>query len=95
MLLRHPTGGRRESAGAANQDHDEGPALARLYQGTSCWRFTRPAAAPPLHPPQWLSAPRGAAFMWVAPAHKARVRPLIVSHGHGSGYTSEFLWDGG
>lgn len=43
---------------------------------------------------KWLCAPRGSAFLWVHPRHKARVRPLIVSHGYGSGFTSEFLWDG-
>lgn len=44
---------------------------------------------------QWLCAPRGSAFLWVDPVHKAHVQPLIVSHGHGSGFTSEFIWDGG
>lgn len=47
---------------------------------------------PPL--PQWLCAPRGSAFLHVPQRHQAGVRPLIVSHGYGSGFVSEFIWDG-
>ncbi|PRW58839.1 L-cysteine desulfhydrase 1 isoform X2 [Chlorella sorokiniana] len=43
---------------------------------------------------KWLCAPRGSAFMHVRPEHQRHVRPLIVSHGYGSGFVSEFIWDG-
>lgn len=43
---------------------------------------------------RWLCAPRGSAFLHVQQAHQAHVRPLIVSHGWGSGFVSEFIWDG-
>lgn len=31
--------------------------------------------------------------MWVAPKHQ-ELRPLVVSHGWGSGFSSNFAWDG-
>ncbi|KAG1675643.1 hypothetical protein FOA52_002352 [Chlamydomonas sp. UWO 241] len=43
---------------------------------------------------KWLAGPRGSAFLWVAPAQQARVRPLVVSHGSGCGFVSDFIWDG-
>ncbi|GAB4816736.1 hypothetical protein N2152v2_003782 [Parachlorella kessleri] len=43
---------------------------------------------------KWLCAPRGSAFLWVHPDRKPQVRPLILSHGYGSGFTSDFIWDG-
>lgn len=46
---------------------------------------------------KWLCAPRGSAVMWTSAAARARwggVQPLVVSHGSGSGYTSDFIWDG-
>eukprot|EP00887_Chlorella_sp_A99_P000749 scaffold5.g749.t1 len=43
---------------------------------------------------KWLCAPRGSACLWVNPRHRGRVRPLVTSHGHGSGFSSEFIWDG-
>ena len=43
---------------------------------------------------QWLCAPRGSAMLWVHPRHRDSVRPLVVSHGWGSGFSSEFIWDG-
>jgi isopenicillin-N epimerase len=43
---------------------------------------------------KWWSSPRGLAAMWVHPDWQSRTRPLIVSHGYGSGFSSEFIWDG-
>lgn len=42
--------------------------------------------AAPVLSAQWLCAPRGSAFMHVRPEHQRHVRPLIVSHGYGSGF---------
>lgn len=47
---------------------------------------------------KWLCAPRGSAVMWTSARARARyggVQPLVVSHGSGAGYTSDFIWDGG
>jgi isopenicillin-N epimerase len=41
-----------------------------------------------------LCSPRGAAVLWAAPASRAALRPVVVSHGTGSGFTSDFIWDG-
>ncbi|GIL80140.1 hypothetical protein Vretifemale_9315 [Volvox reticuliferus] len=43
---------------------------------------------------KWLCAPRGSAVLWIAPNRQACVRPLVVSHGSGCGFTSDFIWDG-
>lgn len=43
---------------------------------------------------KWLCAPRGSAILWVAPQHQRHIRPLIISHGFGAGFTSDFIWDG-
>jgi selenocysteine lyase/cysteine desulfurase len=43
---------------------------------------------------KWLCGPRGSAVLHVARQHQAAVRPLVVSHGWGSGFSSEFMWDG-
>lgn len=40
-------------------------------------------------------APRGSAFLWAAPgAARAWLRPVVVSHGTGRGFFSDFAWDG-
>ena len=41
-----------------------------------------------------LCSPRGCAVLWAAPHARAALRPVVVSHGTGSGFTSDFIWDG-
>ena len=41
-----------------------------------------------------LCSPRGAAVLWATPECHALLRPLVVSHGTGNGFTSNFIWDG-
>ena len=43
---------------------------------------------------KWLSGPRGSACMWVGRQRQAGIRPLVVSHGSGCGFVSDFIWDG-
>lgn len=43
---------------------------------------------------KWLGGARGSAVLWAARAQQAHLRPLVVSHGHGHGFTSDFIWDG-
>ncbi|GAX74265.1 hypothetical protein CEUSTIGMA_g1714.t1 [Chlamydomonas eustigma] len=43
---------------------------------------------------KWLACPRGSAFMWVHPDRQSKIRPLVISHGSGCGFTSDFIWDG-
>ncbi len=43
---------------------------------------------------KWLCAPRGSACMWVHSQRRGSVRPLVLSHGSGAGFTSDFVWDG-
>lgn len=43
---------------------------------------------------KWLMAPKGAAFLWSAPAHQAWLHPTIISHGYMSGFLAEFDWTG-
>jgi isopenicillin-N epimerase len=43
---------------------------------------------------KWLMAPKGSAFLWVAPDRQAETRPLVISHGFGQGFTAEFDWVG-
>jgi isopenicillin-N epimerase len=43
---------------------------------------------------KWLMAPKGSAFLWVAPERQADTHPLVVSHGFGQGFTAEFDWVG-
>ena len=41
-----------------------------------------------------LCSPRGAAVLWAAPDTHSLLRPRVVSHGAGHGFTSTFMWDG-
>jgi isopenicillin-N epimerase len=43
---------------------------------------------------KWLMAPKGSAFLWVAPNRQADTQPLVISHGYGQGFTTEFAWVG-
>ncbi|KAK3606744.1 hypothetical protein CHS0354_036541 [Potamilus streckersoni] len=43
---------------------------------------------------KWFCCPKGSAFLYVQKELKDRIRPLIVSHGFGSGFSSEFIWTG-
>lgn len=43
---------------------------------------------------KWLCNPKGCAFLYVAKPHQQYIRPLVVSHGFGSGFSSEFIWAG-
>lgn len=49
---------------------------------------------------KWMCAPRGAAFLYVAPQHRAKVRPAVLSHGaglsqgHPERFRAEFDWIG-
>jgi isopenicillin-N epimerase len=43
---------------------------------------------------KWLSSSKGSSFLWVCRALQPLVQPLILSHGAGHGFTSDFLWDG-
>uniref|UniRef100_A0A1X7SYM8 Aminotransferase class V domain-containing protein n=1 Tax=Amphimedon queenslandica TaxID=400682 RepID=A0A1X7SYM8_AMPQE len=43
---------------------------------------------------KWFCNPKGCGFLYVDSAHHSLIRPLVVSHGFGSGFTAEFLWSG-
>lgn len=43
---------------------------------------------------KWLSAPKGAAFLWARREHQPWLHPPIVSHGLGKGFVAEFDWTG-
>ncbi len=43
---------------------------------------------------KWMFAPKGCAFLWVAPHHQAQTHPTVISHGFGQGFTAEFDWVG-
>ena len=43
---------------------------------------------------KWLMAPKGSGFLWVSSARQLEIHPLVISHGYGLGFTSEFDWVG-
>jgi isopenicillin-N epimerase len=43
---------------------------------------------------KWVCAPKGSAVLCVAPEHRERTHPLVVSHGAGDGFRAEFDWTG-
>ncbi|RYE87093.1 MAG: aminotransferase class V-fold PLP-dependent enzyme [Hyphomicrobiales bacterium] len=43
---------------------------------------------------KWLMAPKGAGFLWSAPAHQPWLHPNIISHGYLAGFLAEFDWTG-
>lgn len=43
---------------------------------------------------KWLSAPKGAAFLWARRDRQADLHPVTISHGFGKGFVEEFDWVG-
>ena len=43
---------------------------------------------------KWMSAPKGAAFLWVHPDHQHDIHPSIVSNYYPQGFRPEFDWQG-
>ena len=43
---------------------------------------------------KWVCAPKGSAFLWVAPDLQARVHPTVISHHLDEGFRHEFAWQG-
>ncbi len=43
---------------------------------------------------KWVCAPKGSAFLWVAPDHQPGVHPTVISHHLDEGFTKEFAWLG-
>ena len=43
---------------------------------------------------KWFFSPKGAAFLYVKEEYQYFIEALIKSHGYGSGFHSQFIWDG-
>lgn len=43
---------------------------------------------------KWACAPRGSAFLWAREELQSRLEPPVLSHGHGGGFASSFIWSG-
>ncbi|XP_048452765.1 L-cysteine desulfhydrase-like [Rhincodon typus] len=43
---------------------------------------------------KWLCCPKGCAFLYVKPELQNCLQPLVISHGFGFGFSSEYIWTG-
>ena len=43
---------------------------------------------------KWLSAPKGAGFLWARPEHQIWIEPLVVSWGYDEGFAKRHGWQG-
>ncbi|XP_070568937.1 uncharacterized protein [Ptychodera flava] len=43
---------------------------------------------------KWMCSPKGCGFMFVNKKFHSTVRPLVISHGFGSGFSAEYMWSG-
>ncbi len=43
---------------------------------------------------KWTMAPRGCAFLWVAPQFQNDIHPCVISHEFANGFAGEFDWQG-
>ena len=43
---------------------------------------------------KWCFAPRGAAFLWIAPKHRENIEPLVTSHLYKQDLTDQFFMQG-
>jgi selenocysteine lyase/cysteine desulfurase len=43
---------------------------------------------------KWLCGVKGTGFLYVSPEVRSETRALVISHGYGEGFNSEFIWDG-
>jgi isopenicillin-N epimerase len=43
---------------------------------------------------KWLSAPKGAGFLWARPEHQSWIEPLVVSWGYDEGFDRRHGWQG-
>ena len=43
---------------------------------------------------KWTMAPRGSAFVWVAPQFQKDIHPCVISHEFANGFAAEFDWQG-
>ncbi|GCC28189.1 hypothetical protein chiPu_0006617 [Chiloscyllium punctatum] len=43
---------------------------------------------------KWLCSPKGCAFLYVKPELQNCLQPLVISHGFGFGFSSEYIWTG-
>jgi isopenicillin-N epimerase len=43
---------------------------------------------------KWVCCPKGTAFLWASEVHHSKLKPLVISHGFGHSFQSDFSWDG-